>query len=429
MRPVCRLIGDNAGAAAVTARGADGAQSVVSGSRSYWFFGDTVRDGPDGRADVVHAAVATTHDMIGADCVDLTFKATDGVAQPLLPLGDETTVWPDGVLAMDDGSILFYMVKAYRTSPFAWHVGAVGLGRVRPGSTNGERLVETIWDETTFGARVSGVRSPVRYGDDVIAYVRTDAGNTYVARAPLARIGERDAYAYWTGDGWSPEPARAAPIWEPPADRYVPADNGVTVWRDDSSGRWIAMYNADLASVAVRTAPEPWGPWSQPVAWFDCRPLVRDAYPYCYSSERHAQLSREGGRVQYITFSGQDPYDVTLVELHMASPVHRWRHGDAVAYAIERPGPSFDDEGVAFYASAAPALGMTPVYAPAYTAAPPEPGASPAFYAYPAAETGAIVTQPVYHGDGTALSVGDGAGEPLFHVPCVRASTNSSCAP
>jgi hypothetical protein len=326
--------------------------------------------------------------------------------------------------------VLFYLVRAYRTSPFAWHVGAVGLGRVPPGSTTAERLVDTIWDDRVFGSRVAGARSPVRLGDDVIVYIRTDDGANYAARAPLDRLGERDAYAYWTGDGWSHEPSAARPMWQAPGEAYVPADNGVAVWRDEASGRWIAMYNADLASVAVRTAPEPWGPWSEPVAWFDCRPLVGDQYPYCYSAERHPQLTRDGGRVQYVTFSGQDPYDVTLVELHMAAAVHRWRDGERVAYAIDPPAGSWADEGVAFYASAAAAPGLLPVYqAEGHYTFDATPDGKPVFYAWASPQQGAVVTQPVSDAGGGGLTVGAGEGDPAFHVPCVRASTNSSCAP
>src|SRR6185312_14053436 len=54
-RLVCRLMTGNADAGAATITGADGAQSVRVGDTAYWFFGDTVRRGPDGRQDVIQA--------------------------------------------------------------------------------------------------------------------------------------------------------------------------------------------------------------------------------------------------------------------------------------------------------------------------------------------------------------------------------------
>lgn len=320
-RVVCNLSADTPGARAAQVVGLDGAQSAVAGGVSYWFFGDTLREGPNGRRDVVPAAVATTRDTDASDCLDLTFKTNAaGSVEPLFPRLDETTAWPDGVLPLDDGSITFYMVKAYRQSPFAWNVGAVGLGRVPAGAgVKGERMVETIWDETSGFGRISGVRSPVRDGDGVIVYLRTDAGDNYIARAPLDGISSLDAYRYWDGDAWQDDPARAEPMWRTEQTGF-PADNGVQVTYDKTSGLWLALYNADLATVAVRTGAAPMGPWSEPITWLDCRAFAGEAYPYCYSAELHPELDRDGGRTRYITVSTQEPYDVALIELKFAAP-------------------------------------------------------------------------------------------------------------
>ena len=315
-RVVCRLIEDSADAAARTITGADGAQSVRVGDSAYWFFGDTVRRGPGGRQDVIQAAAATSHDFDGRDCVQLTFKSSDGVAQPLFPRGNETTAWPDGILPLDDGSIAFYMVRAVRTSPFAWYVGSVGLGRVARGSLDGERIADTLWDEHSgFGSRVTGARSPVRVGDDVIVFLHTDAGGNFAAKAPLTRIADASAYTYWDGAGWSASAAEAQTMWDEPAGA-VPADNGISVSFEPAIGKWLAIYNEALSRIEVRTADEPWGPWSAPTTWLDCRPLVGDAYPYCYSAEPHRELSSDPGTL-YLTFSGQTPYDVSLLELKL----------------------------------------------------------------------------------------------------------------
>ncbi len=435
-RVVCRLVADNAGAAAARVRGVDGAPSVVgSGGRDYWLFGDTLRQGADRRDDVIPASVATSDDLDGGDCVRLDFKQAHDGAEPLFPRGDETTAWPDGALALDDGSLAFYMVKVKRESPFAWHVQSIGLGRVAAGSVDGVRAVETIWDERSgFGSRISGARSPVRDGDDVITYLRTDAGANYVARAPLARMGEAAAYTYWTGAAWSPHPQDARPMW--PVERgALPADNGVAVSRDPRTGEWLAVYDGDLATVRVRTADTPWGPWSDPVTWLDCRVLVEDVYPYCYSAELHRELSRDPDTL-YITFSSQKPYDVTLVELRLGVAVHEWRAADgARRYATSSPGPEWADAGVAFYASERPALGLAPVYLRddgTYGLDAPN-GAAPAFYADASASGGAIPTTPVYRWRsdgrevlGTSGRDAWGRGDVAFYVACLEAASRSS---
>ena len=440
VRAVCRLASDTPGAIAANITGADGSQSAVAGGRSYWFFGDTVRRAAD-RQDVIPAAVATTTDVDARDCLDLEFKTENGSVTPMFPRREETTAWPDGVLALDDGSILFYMVKAIRTSPFAWHVGGVGLGRVPPGSLEGERIAETIWDENSgFGQRVVGVRSPVRVGDDVIVYMHTEDDSNYVAKAPLARISEFAAYVYWDGEDWSPDPALAEPMWHTAPDPYdFPADNGVQVSFDERSGLWIAVFNTTMASTDVRTADNPWGPWSEPVRWFDCRPLVLDRYPYCYTGELHRQLSRDAGETMYMTISSQEPYDVTLLELHMATAIREWRSANgALRYAAASPGAGYEDRGVAFFASAKAAPGLAPVYERAdgdgfaYALDAPSASSTPAFYAYSTFASGPVATIAVTESnvDGARRLIAGGDGTARFHVPCVRVECpESSAAP
>ncbi len=441
--PVCRLVGDSANARALNVTGADGVQSVVAGGRGYWFFGDTVRLGPNGRRDVIAASLATSTDTDASDCIDLEFKSAGGTAVPMFPPGDETTAWPDGVLALDDGSIVFYMVKVMRESPFAWHVESVGLGRIPAGTTDGVRVVEQIWgDDTTFGSNVSGVRSPVRVGDDVVVYIGTDDQRTYAARVPLDRIGDLEAYAYWDGGEWNADADAAEPLWPAGEASTLPPDNGVQVSYDEQLGTWVALYNGHLATLQARTADEPQGPWSEPVTWLDCRSLVEDVYPYCYSAELHRHLTGDDGTL-YATFSSQQPYDVQLVALHPGTAIHEWRDASGgLRYAAESPGDGYEQSGVAFYASLTPATGLVPVYELAsdsgvsYELAAPGPGGAAAFYAYASASLGAVRTKPVYRYEldgAAALATGerDGweRGEIAFHVPCLRAlQIPSDCA-
>ncbi len=189
----------------------------------------------------------------------------------------------------------------------------------------------------------------------------------------------------------------------------------------------------------MRTADNPWGPWSEPVTWIDCRPLAEDVYPYCYSAEIHRELSRDGGDTIYVTFSSQKPYDVTLVELHLGVAIHEWRAPESgdLRYAVSSPGDGYEDAGIAFYASDRAAAGLAPVYLArdgTYTLADPGNGA-PAFYTYAEAADGAVRTQPVHRWqrDGAeALATGERPGWQrggvAFYVACYDSpSTNSGC--
>lgn len=429
-RLVCRLASDSPDAQAAQITGVDGTQSAVAGGTTYWFFGDTVRRGPTGQ-DVIPASVATADDRDARDCLDLRFKQDGGLATPLFPRLDETTAWPDGVLPLDDGGILFYMVKAYRQSPFAWHVGAIGMGRVLPGSVEGVRVNETIWDEGSgFGARVAGAGSLIRQGDDVLVYLRLDDGRIVLARAPIAQAAEASAYEYRTDDGWSSEPADAVPVFPAESDGVLPADNGVHVTFDDRLGSWLAIYNAQLGRLEARTAPYPWGPWSTPAHWFDCRAFVMDRYPYCYSAQLHRHLTSADGQTIYITFSSQQPYDVALMELRLGAPVHAWRDSfGAVRYAFDPPGDGWTDAGVAFYASTAPAHGLSPVFertgdgASTYTLA-ASGGGAPVFYAHSTTVAEGMRLTAV-RATGGELRAGGDNGDVVFFVPCAGAPADA----
>jgi hypothetical protein len=131
-----------------------------------------------------------------------------------------------------------------------------------------------------------------------------------------------------------------------------------------------------------------------------------------------------------MTIASQKPYDVSLIELHMASPIRAWRGEDGSArFAPESPGAEYLDEGVAFYASSNPAPGLTGVYEEArdggfrYTVSPVQ-GASPVFYAYSTAGDQTVATVAIRELEGE-LTAG-GSGDVRFFAPCPVAACEES---
>jgi hypothetical protein len=272
----------------------------------------------------------------------------------------------------------------------------------------------------------------------VLVYLTSDVGNL-LARAPIASMDDADAYTYWDGEGWSAEPASAEPLW-PLEESVLPVDNGLSVTFDDRTNKWQALYNAGLSNIEVRVADQPWGPWSEPVPWFECKPLVGDTYPYCYTATLHRELSRDDGATLYLTTSNPEPYDVSLVEVRLAVPVHGWIGPNAaVRYGPSAPNASYRDAGVAFYAADVALPGLAPVYEVAnadgtyhYQTSPADAGATAAFFAWDAPAEGPISTVPVYRWtrDGAellGLSGADGwiAGEVAFYVPATSIAADT----
>jgi hypothetical protein len=170
--------------------------------------------------------------------------------------------------------------------------------------------------------------------------------------------------------------------------------------------------------------------------WFDCRPFVREGYPFCYSAQLHRHLSLDAGATAYATFSSHEPYDVTLFEITMGAAIHEWRDdAGRLRYAATSPGAEWTDQGAMFYASTVPGFGLSPVHEReaadgfVYTLAAGDDGAA-AFYALSTLEVTPIRSVAVRAGerDGVPALTLASDGTPVFYVPCAGAPTElSSC--
>lgn len=165
--------------------------------------------------------------------------------------------------------------------------------------------------------------------------------------------------------------------------------------------KWAAPCTGSSATPC--TAETPWGPWSAPIPWLDCRAFVGDLYPYCYSGQLHPVLARDGEAVVYLTFSSQEPYDLALLELYPGIPIHGWRdNAGNLQYSSSSPGEGYADTGIAFYALDRPAPGLVPVYEQpsasgyVYALRPADQDDQPAFYVHPASPPGLLSVKPVY---------------------------------
>ena len=362
-RLVCSLANDDAAAASI--KWLDAVGSVEADGRSFWLFGDSFLLGEPGAEAYLAAPVAVSTDTDASDCVSMTYKASDGKAVPLFATkNDETTAWPDGSIALEPGYVNFYFASVVRESPTEWHVRHIGLGRFDTQEMRGERIVEKLWDaDSGFGAAVNGARSPIRLGDYVMVFLHTSDGRHILARTPARSLGEASAYSYWTGESWSTDPAAARSLWDEPESPF-PKHNGLSVRYNQFLGKWLAIYNADLSTLRVRTAQDLTGPWSDELEWLDCGLIFGDSWPLCYSAEQNSYLARDDGRTLYVTLSSTFPYAAWLVEFRLGAAVHQWRDSSGrLAYGTLPPSPGYIDEGVSFYASDVPVPGFSAMYA------------------------------------------------------------------
>jgi hypothetical protein len=144
-----------------------------------------------------------------------------------------------------------------------------------------------------------------------------------VQRAYLARVREEEiadltAYEYLCGPApeWTANVAAAASI-------MTGMPNEMSVSWNAHLGCCLAVHSLDLTGRIVgRTAPEPWGPWSEPVCLWQVAPPELDyAIPYApliYAGKEHPELAEENGRVLYLTYVEFEEYFPHLVEVTLS---------------------------------------------------------------------------------------------------------------
>lgn len=80
---------------------------------------------------------------------------------------------------------------------------------------------------------------------------------------------------------------------------------------NEARGEYLTVYlGTDAPDLVLRTAKEPWGPWSDAELV-----ALQSDYPGIYGGFTHARLLREEGRVVRFLVSEWQPYNVSLFEM------------------------------------------------------------------------------------------------------------------
>lgn len=136
-----------------------------------------------------------------------------------------------------------------------------------------------------------------------------------LARVPFDRILDPPAWAYYTFHGdWSAELEQSALLFG--------GSNMMTVFHIERIGVFAAVYSKPLTNdVMLRTAPRPWGPWSEEIHLFSTELPQRDP-SWVYDAMAHPEFSTNEGMTLYITYSralGESLSEMRLVEVNLAT--------------------------------------------------------------------------------------------------------------
>ena len=330
--------------------GQDGAYSIPLGDgRVFWYFGDTlIGERPPGSLRDVFAHPAeigqpqghapferlpTNTGLVlpaqsGQDGLTRFAHIVDdhGEIRQLVPPGpgdrDEwDRMWCMHGVALGDTLYLSYMhirMLDGTASPFemGFEVIGTGLAKGRVDDWQFERLVhdgEAMWwpyPQPQFSAAILSADDWLYcYG---VTGHESGIQQAYLARVRPGDIEDRDQYAYLSGPEptWSPDIADAIPLFDGPP-------NELSISWNDYLGSYLAVHSYGTEGRQVgRTAPQPWGPWSEPVTLWAVEAEPDKKYPVAaYAGKEHPSLSEDDGRVIYFTYVEAEEYFPHLIEV------------------------------------------------------------------------------------------------------------------
>lgn len=242
------------------------------GGRTYVLFGDT-----QGAVEKDRDAIAYTTDTVPDDGISLTFiHDARGVYKPVTIPGISQGAFDvpmEGVAVKD-------AMYVYSTTG---HSGEKVMGRsviarsVDQGNTF--KLLYSLSQNHFINVSVVKVRSD-RWGG-LPGNIKHEAlilfgsgsyrkSDVYLACQPAEKIEDRSTIRYFAGTDeqhramWSPDEKKAVPLFD------QPQVGELSVTYNHFIDRWIMLYNAsDPGGINMRTARDPWGPWTRPQVIYD----------------------------------------------------------------------------------------------------------------------------------------------------------------
>jgi hypothetical protein len=197
--------------------------------------------------------------------------------------------------------------------PGFWDVEETGTGLCVFETPGGDctRLADGSGETRLWPARVLPVRSAFVAGEDAyLAVCRKAAAFVepcLLARVPAPRAAEPEAYTWFNAfSGWIEDPWNGTALF----DHVGP----VTLGRNDfHEGITAVLLDPFEGHVSARLAPEPTGPYEDPVRLFSALPP--ESF-FVSGGVEHAALRDGGGRTVHVSYGTNNP---TAPGLHLAS--------------------------------------------------------------------------------------------------------------
>ena len=300
--------------------GGDGVYSVpLADSTILWLFGDTwlgdVRHNTHVNATIVNNTVAIQHGRLPPEA-EIDFysgRTPDGNAAAFIrPPDGRGWLWIYHGAIIQEHLYLF-MVQIERTvQPPAAGFKIIGtwLGKVsnyddppRSWKISQQRIP---WGNFSTAATLFG-SWVLKQGRWIYIYGTTeDVVDGYhhkymiLARAPANGLAQFKQWQFYTEGSWSADFKKAERLCAGVANEY-------SVSYLPALDKYIAVYSdgGSFDNIAARFAPNPWGPWGDPVSLFRCPEARWGINIICYAAKGHPDISEASDEliVSYIANS------------------------------------------------------------------------------------------------------------------------------
>ena len=302
----------NEGHAQASVVSQDGGFSYAVPEGSLWWFGDTFRGTRDetGRPHFAGGGVSCAVGMLAESDkrspprLDFLLCAEGTVAQAVEFLPGESwdhhRIWPlSGVYVNGESYVYYSLIEIGKGT---WDFRSVGSGLAHSAATLSvhERI------QTGLGWRFPvAPTAVVVWGDWIYLYDVEKRGNRqgiWLSRVRSDEIEDPNAYEFWCREGpaFTSDKGKQTLLMK---DVY----GQVSVVWNDLLKSYVMATSSDIfhpREIRFRTARQPFGPWSQPVAGITV-PEYRQGkkVQLVYCSYFHPELFREHGRMMNLTFS------------------------------------------------------------------------------------------------------------------------------
>lgn len=318
--------------------GQDGATSVrLPDGSSLWLFGDTI----EGTFETIRSH-DLTHALSNSAALVSRQNASSGVkryryltetdgrrARQIVPfLGDEhpsrQRLWAIHGVCVGEQLYLYYHritmdreVDVFET----FQLDGMGIARARIGVFDFERLTAPDGTREFWKPNVPTYGVFVEQLDDGFIYLWGSLmTGMFLARTRRETIEDLSGYEYLVERPTLAEPA-TTPRWDtafdPSAVLFDSVPNEMSASYNPHLKKHVAIHSYNRENkLVMRTAPRITGPWSQPEVFY--RPPMESEGDLFYAAKEHPELSRDDGRIIYVTYVNASTYMPHLVEVTLA---------------------------------------------------------------------------------------------------------------